>query len=306
MGRVIFVMVTAAISVAGCHLIFPFDRSDSAPDSSQAADAQGPSSEQILADASLPPLEDGGLQVDQGQTTSPFPSCVDTQGCVECQPLGNRDCLKVCALECDDLPNLRDPWPVVCNKVFLDDDFKKLPCANWDTSYGGKYVNCPHCGVLRLFHAQGWTLGATLKSEPFPTLMGTHLVEVRLAPAPEMHFTLSAHWIDSASPHRTCQLKPAGAAGYFKLRNIVKTSAGAQEMDSLAFMIPKTTDGVVLQSWVGSSVHYCRLVAAGLSPQILVLSTPLPEALQGGTVKIEVTMTHDPVDVDYVRVFSPL
>jgi hypothetical protein len=303
MGRPILIL--ALISVAGCHLVFPFDRPEVAQDSSPAADAQG---ETTLADSSTnpPPREDGGPEVDQGPIAVPFSSCVDVQGCVECQPLQNRNCVKGCVQECDDLPALRDPWPVDCNEVFVDDDFKQLPCANWDTSYGGKYVNCPHCGVLRLFHDQGWTIGATLGSELFPTLMGTHLVEVRLAPAPEMHLLLSANWIDSTSPHRTCQLKPAGAVGYSVLRNVVRTAAGEQQqLDSPSFMIPKTTDGLVLQSWITGSIHYCRLAAAGLSPPILVSSLPISEALQGGTIKIEVTMTYAPVDVDYVRVFSP-
>jgi hypothetical protein len=308
MGRSISILTVIVISAAGCHLVFPFEMTEVAPDSSPAADTVGPSGEQTPGDSdtSPPSLADGGLQVDQGSIALPFPSCVDANGCVECQPLQNKNCVKACAQECDDLPALRDPWPVDCNKVLLDDDFKQLPCANWTPPYGGKYVNCPYCGVLRLFHPEGWTIGATLKSEYFPTLMGTHLVEVRLAPAPGMHFSLASNWIDSASPHRTCLLKPAGAAGYFTLRSIVRTSAKYQSDEfPTGFAIPNAADGAVLQSWISGSVHYCRLVAAGLSPPIVLVSTPVPEILQGGSIQIEVTMTHDPVDVDYVRVFSP-
>lgn len=226
-------------------------------------------------------------------------TCLDTQSCVECEPVANPLCDQTCFVgDCDDLPDARDPWPGVCNPVLHSYDFKSW-IPDWQRIHGADGIYIGPCGVLQI-HVPTWeTWWIELLPKVAALLPKEYLLEARFEPPVtpgSWVVRMAAHYVDDGSESDECRVTYDPSAQRISLRsNVGSRSNDASGTHSAV------SGGWVLQSYREGGAHVCRLGT-------LVAKVSSAMQLTGGTVRLEaISPEGEPPFVfhlDYVRIFG--
>jgi hypothetical protein len=196
--------------------------------------------------------------------------------------------------------------------VLFQDGFFDASCSNWERIYGGKAATVPKCGLLRFAIPANFTIWIRLKDTPAASAAAPDaLVQASFFLLPEApgrwRFAIAANWSEGAQK-RYCALEHVDQIDTYRLGNSVTVGAGnAFESSPETFSLPPSDEPAVLQSYVESGIHHCRLVTRDRTEAVQVT---MPGVLAAaGTISVETTNlpTTGPglqLWVDSVRVFG--
>jgi len=248
-------VVVAASLAGGCHLIFPFDRTSAQAPDDGGLDANTPreaggDSEPIDARPDARPTTDG----DAGG------ACSENQAL----PSSARTCPGPCTgpLDCDGLPNYRDPYPGECNELLYEETFGQDTTSSWSLATAVQPLPWKwSCGKLTQSRPDGlsWALASASLST------ADYLVEARLTLGTIGALATSnklwqagiyGRYVDSSSPDfLACDLwiNEKGTNAYFSIPwpdvHILSKAPGKTAVAAYPPLPIKTYDGAAGKSY---------------------------------------------------------